>query len=178
MNSNRVKTYLFYYILWRWGYLGAATEGFNSSDVFAVRRNLYTVEFEIKLNRNDLKREVNIIKQIIKNKSIFGIRGSNTKVTKHGTYLGYWRFDRFIKEVIPNVFSFIVPRELEGIKEDLVNTPYGLYVVWETKNDWNIERIIKPKKLHKNKIRGEDLARFFRKLTTENYSLRKKIYLK
>lgn len=167
LDSNKVKTYLINHLIWRLGYLGAVTEHENHSDVFGVRRNFYTVEFEIKLSWGDLKREVNIIKTIIKNKNIRGCVGSNTKVCKHGTYLGYWRISEFYRGFIPNEFNFIVPIEFGEIKKELEGTPYGLYTIRgytaETYNPVNykvekietfdIEQAIRPKKLNKNKIR-------------------------
>ena len=177
LDINKVKTFLVSKMLWRWNYLGVATESLNNSDVLGIRRTLYAAEFEIKLTRSDLLNEVNIILNIIKSKTIFGCHGSNTKVTKHGTYLGYWEFDRHLKEFIPNEFNFLVPIEFEDIKTKLENSPYGLYTINIKNNNYGINQILRPKKLHKNKISNEYLPKFFRKLSTENQMLREKLYI-
>lgn len=177
LDINKIKTYLISHMLWKWGYLGAVTEYDNYSDVFGVRRNFYTVEFEIKLTKTDLMREINIIKKILKNKTILGCGGGH-KANKHSNYLD---IDYYYKSNVPNEFNFVVPAELEEIKTELMNTPYGLYIIKADSNSYygyDIEQIIRPKKMHKKKISEIGLTRFFRKLTTENIMLREKIYYK
>lgn len=177
LDINKIKTYLISHMLWKWGYLGVVTEYDNYSDVFGVRRNFYTVEFEIKLTENDLLREINIIKKILKNKTILSCRGGH-KANKHGNYLD---IDYYDKSNIPNEFNFVIPIELEEIKTELINTPYGLYVIKVDDSSYYsyaIEQIIRPKKMHKKKISEIRLTKFFRKLSTENIMLREKLYFK
>lgn len=173
MKANKVKTILIYYMLWQWGYLGAVTEYINYSDVFGVKRTLYTAEFEIKTERGDLLKEINIIKKILKEKGSIG--WDNHKKKKHNKYLGYWPKD---KKWIPNEFSFVCPDNIldSNIGGLLDVTPYGLYIF----NSYNIEsgfhQSIRPKKIHQDKISKENLVYFFRKLSTENQGLREKIF--
>jgi len=174
LDSNKVKTSLISHMLYKWGYLGAVTEYVNYSDVYGIRRNFYTVEFEIKLFRNDLLREVNIIKKILRNKNT--LSDSGNKTYKHANYLGFSNYRR----IIPNEFNFVVPDKLEEIKTELINTPYGLYIIKADSNsylEYEIKQIIRPQKLHKRKISNIDLPRFFRKLSTENIVLRERLYL-
>jgi len=174
LDINKVKKFLISKMLWKWSYLGIATESFNNSDVFGIRRSFYTTEFEIKLTRVDLLREVNIILNIIKNKTIFGCHGNNNKINKHGDYLGCYK--RFYADFVPNEFNFLVPIEFEDVKSRLEDTPYGLYTIDIKDNFYEINRILRSKKLHKNKISLEYLPKFFRKLSTENQLLREKLY--
>ena len=119
LNINKIKTHLIFKLLYRWSYLGTVTEGFNSSDVFGIRRSFYTNEFEIKLTKNDLLQEVNIISRIIKNKTTLGCGGSRNKVYKHADYLGYEK--RYFNDFIPNEFNFVVPKEFEYLGRTISN---------------------------------------------------------
>jgi len=165
MDSNEVKTHLISYMLWQWNYLGVVTEYDNYSDVFGIKRTFYTAEFEIKLTRGDLLYEVNIIKKIINNDCLWGKGGHKT--SKHNRYLvDLWCYD---KRSIPNEFNFVCSDNIvdSGIVKMLKNTPYGLYVFPQFNIKGGIyHQAIRPKKLHKEKIREKDLVRFFRKLST------------
>lgn len=185
INSFRIKAKVVRWLLWHRGYQIAVTEGFNQSDVFAVKRTGYTTEIEIKLSRSDLRRELNSIKAVMENLNPNDYNCK--KYHKHKAYLkpdrdfadGKFKRDyRSYFDSIPNEFVFLVPESMSGFAEVyLRNTPYGIWYFVLGESFWGdeIEVIKRPIKLHLDKIKLSDSLRLARKASTECQMLRTKI---
>lgn len=158
----------------------------NFMDVFSVRRSNYTVEYEIKISKSDLMREIKIIKgeQPIKYSKDW------TKWEKHAHYLS-----RSIKQIpnrygfvtnnidrayfIPNEFIFYIPDFLvDCAMKELQGTPYGIIANGVFPNKWNNEfpdkyKVIKPAvKLHTEKATPDLITNIAHGLTIRNRLLK------
>ena len=64
MNAEDIKTGMLNYCLWRGNYQGAVTE-YRGADVFGITKDRHSHEFEIKVSRSDLMRELKSIECIV-----------------------------------------------------------------------------------------------------------------
>lgn len=178
MKSEDLKVSMVEHCLYRLGCNGAVTEygGKGSggiADVYAITRAGYSIEFEIKVNKQDLLGELNAI-DYIKNEHL-GIQprledgpreqrytGKNySKATKHWSYLAY--DSEYKVKRCPNQFYFFVTLDLLDLaKERLKDTPYGLYVLRGTP-----ECVKKADKLHREKVPEDVLINMLRKASNE-----------
>jgi len=184
MNSNHLKYLIISWLIYHRNYIGAVTE-YDGADIIGIRRTLYVSEFEIKTSKNDLIRELKIIANILgeenllytnkENEKIY----SNTKYSKHRINLREKMKMRYYG-FTPNEFSYIVPMELADIVYKYIkDTKYGAYMIEPDERSYfksSIEEIKRPQKIHDKKIDEREIIKFFRKLSTENDSLREKIY--
>jgi hypothetical protein len=188
MKASELKTITMGEFIYGKGYMGLFTEGLGNGDVVGIRNSGYIVEFEIKVDKQDLRNEIKAIQCAIAN----DMRGcySNSKFYKHEKYLGF-RKDRYTYDWVgykPNLFYFVVPIEFESIAVDGVKgTPYGVYC----HGDWEYtlhfssgdqQRIgrgfkesVKAKPIHKEKITYIQMQSIVRKATTELYETRKRL---
>ncbi len=176
MNINKANSIITNWLLFEKYYLGTVIEfniGICVADIIGIKKSLYVSEFELKVNRSDLLRELRIIESITK-----GIKRkvySSSKSYKHRKYL-----NKFLGSELaftPNEFSFIVTEGLEDILIDYIkDTVYGAYLIKKEGGNYSITEIKKPKKFHKKKMDGVNFQRLFRKVAIENNDLRKKLY--
>lgn len=179
MNHNKsqlLKTHVVGYLLYRGGYHAVATE-YHTRDVFAVNRNGYTCEVEVKVSPSDLMSEIETMKYLLNpnNDPSYpivecknGKKKTLAKFDKHRSYL----LDEAKHSPRPRYFYFAVPEVLkEKALQELANSPYGLLI-----DVGNF--VIKAKKaevLSDNKF--DDYFYFLRKASNENYQLRKKLIM-
>jgi len=187
MKASELKTITMGEFIYGKGYMGLFTEGLGNGDVVGIRNSGYIVEFEIKVDKQDLRNEIKAIRCAIAN----DMRGcySNTKFYKHEVYLDVK--GRYLNELTgykPNLFYFVVPIEFELIAVDGVNgTPYGVYCHGnqeytlhfasgdQQRTANGFKESVKAKPIHKDKITYEQMKSVVRKATTELYETRKKI---
>lgn len=173
-NSKFLKSELAHELYWRLHYTVICDE-YDYADIFAVKRNGYTSEFEIKVSKSDFDREVRIIKT--KKDQIEKWGKDWQKWQKHWRYLGNERtrdmmgmaeqtlFDHGIcpniddERYYPNEFWFYLPDYLidHAVKE-LAGLPYGIVKIGKskyTRPDYShytaYEVIKRADKLHKQK---------------------------
>lgn len=192
ITSKELKKSLAYHMLWRLHY-SVVVDEYSFMDIFGVRRNGYSAEFEIKVTRQDFMREINLI---------YGEQPATkhgkdwAKWEKHAHYLSkdikkseyelsmekIYRDSNMSRNVdgnrffIPNEYSFYVPDYLtEFALSKLVNLPYGLVQCGKKEvphgdgsshfyhSDYEV--IKKPKKLHVDKNCDEMMERLAHALT-------------
>lgn len=173
MSSQELKIATINYLLFRRNFLGAFTESFNAADVLGVSRKFISWEFEIKVSKEDLAKELKAIRFITgEDTNLRRARAAN-KTSKHKSYL-----DPFYKKsvpdgfFIPNYFSFVVPEEIaEYVARGVAGTPYGVYLV----NAAGLYSKVTPKQIHDSQITENNLHLLVRKACTENLGLREKL---
>jgi len=188
MNSNLAKLIAARYLIYEKNYIGAITEYCNC-DVVGIKRSLYASEIEVKLTKSDLMKELRIIKSILKGDH--PIKGVHNKIWKHQSFLKQWKREW---NFMPNEFSFIVPKDLKDLLFSeigyLADLPYGIYYFEYQKYEksmmsyydikepgrWDVHCLKEPEKIHKIKIKPDLFLELFRKISTENNSLREKLY--
>jgi hypothetical protein len=190
MTAELVKFKTLKYLLWKMNHVVAVTEygGFGSmgvADCFSINQNLYSSEFEIKVSRQDLAGELNSIDYLIngQDSKLFqnGCVDYNKlkKLDKHSKYLDLipagempWglRQKRQSFDDIPNTFSFVVPKPLvDFAKSKLEGSPYGLYYILDRSNKFDTPtNVIRPKKLHNEKITTDNLLKIATRTSSEN----------
>ena len=158
-NSKHLKKRLSHYLLFQMNYPVVIDE-YKYMDIFGIRRSGYTVEFEIKVTKSDLKRELDIIHNSDKQISKYENKDWK-KYRKHSRYITGYQDE---KTIIPNEFCFYVPDYLVDYALDgVVGTPYGVAGIgkYEKKIDFmgeerwlegNYHVFKKPKKIHINKF--------------------------
>ena len=187
LTSNYFKTIIGNDLLHK-NYLAVVTEGFNSSDIYGVRRTLYTVEIEIKVSKSDLRGElvsVALCRNRLTDQEYTG-KPKPSKYHKHKEYLigTIWGY-----EDVPNEFYFAVPDFLvdETIR-GVEGTPYGVISIgtyfyhgsypdgktWTNKL-WGVHYAKKAKKIHNNKLIDKRIYTLINKLTWDNFNLREKL---
>lgn len=177
MKSAEVKAKMLGQIMYGSHYSACVTEygGYGVTgvaDLFGIRDNGYSHEFEVKVSRQDLMGELNSIQAVLNEGNIFE-KTTISKASKHKHYINgsptnpYMIFDTRR----PNQFSFAVIKELEELAvEKLKGTPYGLYVVVDdTKLTQRVDPrcVIKAKYLHKDKVDQKVYLNILRKACTE-----------
>lgn len=136
---------------------------FDCSDVIACDTNKF-IEFEVKISKSDLKKEL----------------VSDSKIKKHKFYKG--ELKKYKRKNIPNKFYFVIPQHIIEKREDRleilgiiesINPNYGLIIV-------NYGRIYEYKKLakylHKNKPTSKLLESISSRISSENIGLKRKLY--
>lgn len=178
MNSSYMKERLAHYLYFRLGFIVICDE-FEFMDIFGIRRSGYAVEYEIKVSKSDLNRE---IKCAIANLSDVEKYGKDwQKFSKHTLYQTgespQTDYDKRMADLgisnnvtardsFPSEFYFYIPEELEEYAVKKVaenNLPYGIIVCdKEVKSGFKDPYYIvkKAPKLHREKAN----SRLYRKL--------------
>lgn len=184
INSKFLKKELMKYLYYRLGFPIIVDEH-EFMDVFGVRRTGYMIEYEIKVSKADLLREINLMK--CEQPAMYSKEWN--KWQKHAYYLrrkidrkphlfdtipGY--SERIIEYFIPNEFYFYVPDFLAEIAlRETVNTPYGVITIGERFlpasgniifDSYNIRKIAQ--KFHNNKVDVNIYRKVAHELTIRN----------
>lgn len=173
MNSQELKLATLNYLLFRRNFLGTFTESFNQADVLGVSRKLLTWEFEIKVSKEDLAKELKAIRFLTGSDTNMRRARAANKTSKHKSYLDPY-FKRSTPDgfFIPNYYAFAVPEEIaEYAKRGVEGTPYGVYLV----NAAGLYSVVTPKAIHTFELPHDRLLLLMRKASTENVSLREKL---
>lgn len=164
------------------GYLALFTESWGNSDVLGIRNSGFAVEFEIKTTYADFRNELLTIQSVLKKEV-----SRKPKYIKHKEYLTNESYNQYYTNFYrPNLFYFVVPMELEEMGvQGVTGTPYGLmaygdfsytistsYGEKEIKNH-GFKETIKPKYIHRDKIKDDVVLSLIRKASTELYETRK-----
>lgn len=167
-NSKFLKSELSWWLYWRL-HCTVVCDEFEFADIFAVQRNGYTREYEIKVSKSDFDREVRCIRT--KKEDVVKWGKDWAKWQKHYAYLNNGAMpqsilserERFLMTneyggYIPNEFWFYLPDYLvdHAIKE-LIDLPYGIVKIGKRKYredgpDYysQYEVVKRAKKLHTN----------------------------
>lgn len=177
MNSQDLKIATLNWLLFRRNFLGAFTESYNQADVLGVTRSFYSHEFEVKISKEDLVKELKAVRFLIGADTNMRRARAANKLIKHKTYLETWKppsLDNPVPAIvnpyfIPNYFSFVVPPAIvEFTQRSVEGTPYGVFYV-----DHEIcYSVVTPQKIHGFKIKEDQLFPLLRKASTENLNLR------
>lgn len=183
-DSLEVKTRLLWHLLYRMSCPIAVTEhggrGVEGiADVFAVNRNRFTHEFEIKVARSDLMGELKTIRWLMDREGEAG-----SKVYKHCRYLKTappgdtgmrWGERPYEFSTIPSRFSFVVLADMkEEAREMLKGTPYGL-LVYEGRYFSSIKKV---EKIHNEKADAETIFGLAHKTSMEVENVRSQLLSK
>lgn len=160
--SKQVKTELMMFLSYRLHHRYVITEGLNFSDVFSINRAGYSCDYEIKVSKSDLKRELSCIVD-----GECDWHRADNKIQKHH----YYRMGKPIVEetqqswfggylphkyFVPNKFCFVIPSSLFdylALEIQSKKLPYGI-MVWRDDGEfdyWMMETKIQPTFLHKEK---------------------------
>ena len=184
MTSKEAKIALVEHLLYGHGRMMAMTE-FRYADVFAVTRAFYTEEYEIKVEKGDLRRELEVVAWA----AGFGDQ-KNFAWNKRHKHKRYFEAAGIRKaestawgipstEDVPNRFYFVVPdMEMEELAmRCLRSTPYGLIRLVEIPHGpWIRVDVVKEAiNLHGKKESADKLLPHMRKVCTESLELMKKI---
>lgn len=185
INAKYLKKELIDHLYWRLNYTIVIDE-YKFMDVFGVRRNGYCVEFEIKISKSDLCRELNLMncEQPMKWSKDW------PKWEKHSHYLNRRidptkfrnQYALFLHEnlpepefFMPNEFYFYVPDFLADFAaQATANTPYGVIKIGKTLNGydreyfWRYTIVKKAVKLHNNKMKEDEYKQLAHALTIRN----------
>lgn len=149
VEAHDVKQRVLKYAFFERGHIAAVTEGLNNADVLSVDKGRAAVEFEIKVSRSDLQKEILAIKyatrfaqsasteerkQLRLDIGVPKKAGGWSKVDKHEEYIDPKKyFERnhirryFYEQYLPNYFYFVVPERLVPLAiEGAAGTPYGV----------------------------------------------------
>jgi hypothetical protein len=179
INSKFLKHELAYHLFWQLHY-SIVIDEWEFIDLLGVKRSNYTAEYEIKISKSDLSRELRLIKMLNAE------RGSKDypKWVKHAKYLGknikkegydllYSHTET--KFFVPNEFYFYVPDFLvDYAVEETENLPYGVVKIGGRQYNSNyigydrFEIIKKAKRLHENKIESFMFYKMAHALTVRN----------
>lgn len=176
MTAGEAKNKLMWYYLTSGRFVSTVTEIklFNDyiADILVIDKNFISTEVEIKTNLNDLWSE---LKCIQKWKGLLKPDHPAKKGSKHHYYLEK-NFEDTNKFYIPNKFYFAVTENLlEDAKREIEGTPYGLIYLPEAIGaELDPRVVIVGKRLHDNPVDKEFLAGNLRRMSWENYYLRKK----
>lgn len=156
IEATEVKQKIMHYARFERDHIAVVTEGLRNADVLGITRTQFATEFEIKVSRSDLNKELAAIKYAditmnqdrnlapadsdpeqmelnielgkLKNKS-----GGWTKISKHEEYTDpkkYFEKHRrymYTQPFIPNYFYMVVPDKLVAYAvEQLAGTKYGV----------------------------------------------------
>lgn len=145
------------------------------ADVFVIKRNGYTNEFEVKVDEKDLLSEIACLDYLLNGDSRTFI-GKINKEGKHRTYVNNVEHYLISQWIIPNKFSFVVtkiPLRYEEILEICKVVGYGFYIIHTEKDHRygdSLEKILEPKFLHMNKINEMIKDKFLQRCFQENYN--------
>ena len=163
---------------------------FRYADVFAVTKAMFTEEIEVKVDKGDLRRELEVVswalgigpeKAFAPNKRIKHQRNMEAvgkREVQRNSFSMVW--PKF--EDVPNRFYFAVTSELEDLgRRGVRDTPYGLIVLTQTeegppeKKRIRVEMVKSAENLHKNKTLPDSLVHHMRKVCLENLTLMEKL---
>lgn len=166
ITAKQVKEDMVRYLLFRRSMKALAHEhntGLSICDMFAVTPNLFSIEYEIKVDRADLAAELKIIKMLLTQD--LPLKCSFSKRWKHETYL---RRADDQRNFIPNQFYFAVTPELADLAlAGVEGTPYGV-IVREVNGEMAVKKTAR--KLHHRRMLSGDLADLCRKLCWVAYN--------
>lgn len=156
VEAHSVKHKILSYAFNERNYMAAVTEGLNNADVLGIDKRRRAIEFEIKVSRSDLQKELAAIKyanltthdkemkmadgdpeQLALNIELASLKkksGGWSKISKHQEYIDPTAyFEKMRKRhyyhngYVPNVFYFVVPSKLVKLAiEGTVGTGYGV----------------------------------------------------
>lgn len=148
VEAHAVKQKVLKYAFFERGHIAAVTEGLNNADVLSIDKGRAAVEFEIKVSRSDLQKELLAIKygrgfanttgQAARKQMSLDIgvpkkAGGWSKVSKHEEYIdpeNYFKRNacRYsYEQYLPNYFYLVVPEKLVQLALDGVSgTKYGV----------------------------------------------------
>lgn len=175
MSSQELKIATLNHLLFRRNFLGAFTESLNAADVLGVSRKLKSWEFEIKISKEDLAKELKAIRFIVGTDTNMRRARAANKSSKHRDYLMCQELGKenlMSEYFIPNYFSFVVPEDLVAYAtRGVEGTPYGVYYV----NAASLYSKVTPQKIHDQEIEKDKMFLLVRKASTENLGLREKL---
>jgi hypothetical protein len=179
INETFLKKKLMHTLFWKL-HFSIVVDEHRFMDVFGVRQNGYTVEYEIKVNQSDLLREIRIMKAPQPERWT----KPWLKWEKHAHYLGreivlpsyppgYSR-NSDLPYFIPNEFYFYVPDFLvETAKRHTEKTPYGVIKIGGKQypsgmyfSDYDV--VVRATKMHTNKADQSVYERTAHELTIRN----------
>lgn len=170
--------------MYRLNHQYVVSEGPNNSDVFSINRSGYTCDYEIKVSKQDLDRELSHINAT---EPARGWQRGEPKTQKHH----YYRMGKgYIEEphdyygsmlsfnyTVPNKFCFFIPDGLyEHLATRMIGLPYGIMVFRHDADYWTIETKKQPDFLHKEKPTERTKALMFRRASNELVELRRAHY--
>lgn len=190
INSKFLKGELMHHLFWRLNYPIVVDE-YSFMDVFGVRRNGYGVEFEVKVSKADLCRELKMMTcdQPMKYSKDW------SKWSKHAHYLKktvdqnkFTEYQLFMNKTlgepdyfIPNEFYFYVPDFLADFAvQATIHCPYGVikcgkvttgHIGFDGKEHcyyWRYTVVKKAVKLHSNKVSDLEYRKLAHALTIRN----------
>lgn len=148
VESTVIKKMLYSYCLAEKGHAAVVTEGLNNGDVVSITKSMFCLEFEIKVSRSDLKKELDCIEWVAREKAgepinseqmmLLG-KNARDKSHKHRQYsdpkkwlekkrnpmnFGMW-------EELPNYFYFVVTENLVDYCLERLegNTSFGVLTI-------------------------------------------------
>lgn len=152
--AHEVKQKVLRYAFFERNHMAAVTEGLNNADVLSITKAKYACEFEVKVSRSDLQKELAAIQYstMVKSGKNMGIADNNpeqeainltlfdlkkksggwSKITKHKEYidpLAYFsrRPTWAVNTYMPNYFYIVVPDKLVELAiEGVKGTGYGV----------------------------------------------------
>ena len=87
MTSQEAKLAVLNEYLFKRGCLAGVTEGPWNSDVWVITKNMYSIDIEIKVNREDLLNELHTIAKTMRKDYQMRLRQRSAKLHKHQAYL-------------------------------------------------------------------------------------------
>lgn len=154
--AHEVKRLIMSYAFFERGHIAVVTEGVNQADVLSITKDRLAVEFEVKVTKSDLNKELAAIRYAIMTmKEGKGLRpatagseqeqlnlefaslkqkaGGWSKVSKHEEYIdpkAYFESRKsymVTNSYVPNYYYIVVPKALVGYAvEKLQGTGYGV----------------------------------------------------
>lgn len=154
--AHEVKQLIMNYAFFERGHIAVVTEGMNQADVLGITKDKLAVEFEVKVSKSDLNKELAAIRYAImtmkEGKNLAPITlgaeqeqlnlefaslkqkaGGWSKISKHEEYIdpkAYFESHKrymLTNSYVPNYYYIVVPRNLvEYAVEKLQGTGYGV----------------------------------------------------
>lgn len=143
-------------------YKYVASECHHADVLVSNGKHIY--EFEVKISKSDLKKELTC----------------GSKIKKHKFYKG--ELKKYRQYIRPNRFYYVVPYSMLDSKDkraeiieiiNTINSDYGLIAVYDNKF---IQNIRLAKMLHNIKVKSCFLEKIVARVSSENIGLKKKIY--
>lgn len=155
LKATEVKHDILSYAFFERGCIAVVTEGLNNADVLGISKHRQAIEYEIKVSKQDLNKELAAIKyatmtmnegkniaapdtpeQMALNIELGKLKeksGGWSKINKHQEYINPKAYfekrlsSYYGRSYMPNYFYFVVPRKLvEYTKENIKGTGYGV----------------------------------------------------
>lgn len=192
MNAKIAKAEMLAFLLYEKKYKCAVTEyggsgTIGNADIFGFTKADFTHELEVKCSKADLAGEIASIKNLARHEDAAMLGERNmAKLSKHSTYLQAapqgempWSQREWDMTHVPSRFSFVLPPELlDYALNNLIGTPYGVYVVHEREylgqKRYSVSEERRPEQLHKNKVTDDIKEYLLHKTSNEIQILRSK----